>query len=240
MNPTLRQLLDLQAIDTEYMAVQRRLKAGPREVDAKEKTLAEARAALAAKQAECTDLQAAADAAGLEMKSAEADIDRLKQKLNSVKNNKEYNLVRGAISEADRRREKHETESLEILEQIDARQKEAAALEEAVQAAEAELQRVQDEVAADEAELRPQADAIKARRKALAAEVPPEDLAVYEEVIRAGRGVALSKMVDGACQGCFVQPSPNIENQVLVGRELVRCPGCKRFLYPDEDGEGGA
>jgi len=236
MNQTLKTLLDLQSIDTEYIAVKRKLKAGPREREAKEKVLADAQAAVAAKQAECRRLQADADAAGLEMKTVEAEIDKLKQRLNTVKNNKEYNLVRGAIAEVDRRRERFETESLEAMERIDVLNEEIAALEETVAAAEAELERVRDEVSAEEADLLPQAEDIKNRRKALAAEVPAEDLATYERVIRTGKGVALVAMRDGACQGCYVQPSPNLQNQVLVGRELVRCPGCGRYLYPTEDG----
>jgi hypothetical protein len=240
MNETLRNLLQLQAIDTEHIALQRRLKAGPKEVEARRQERDAALAEAEAKQADLQKEKAAADEAELEAKSAEQDIDRFKKKLNTVKNNKEYNMVRGAITEADRRRQQHEEVVLGHMERVEAIQAEYDDHKARADQLAERLEATEKEVEAEEAELRPQAEAVKKRRREMASRIPEEDLAIYEQVIRSNRGVALVPMRDGACQGCFVTPSPNIENLVLLGRELVRCPGCGRFLYIENEEQAEA
>jgi predicted nucleic acid-binding Zn-ribbon protein len=240
MNPTLQQLQRLQEIDNEYIAVQRKLKGGPKELEKAKSALDEAEAAAAATEQEIQREQVAADEAELEVKSAEAEIEKLKGKLNTVKNNKEYTLVRSAMDEVDRKRAQAETNELQHMEQVEALQQRLAQEQEAVAAAREAYEALRAEVEAESEELRPQAEGIKERRKALAAEVDPEVLATYEQVIRRTRGQALVPVRNSACQGCFRQASPNEQNLILLGRDLVRCPACGRYLYQEDGPEGEA
>ncbi|MBN1256545.1 MAG: hypothetical protein JXA52_02435 [Planctomycetes bacterium] len=237
MNDKIQKLLVLQRNDTEFIAVQRRMKTGPEEMVKAQENLAQAQKAFEKKAAELKEVQIAADAEEMEVKQSEAEIEKQKEKLGVVKNSKEYNIVRTAISVADKHKSEHETIELQYLEKIDAIKADLKSLEAKRDQAAAELESFKKEFMAEEKMLRGKAAELKAKRKLCTKNIDPEDLELYETALRRNHGVAMALMKDGACQGCFRQPIRNVQNQVLLNRDLIACQDCGRILYIAEQEE---
>ncbi|MFH0911172.1 MAG: hypothetical protein V1918_06695 [Planctomycetota bacterium] len=231
MNETLKEIRILQSIDTDLLALRRRLKTGPQEEEEARQRLEEARARLAAGEEAVRRERSAADAADLEVKRIETEIDRLKNKLVFVKNNKEYSILHSGIDEAHRRMGDFETAELERLEKIDVLKAEGEALRALVREEEAALARLQAALRVELSALEAEVETIRGKRKLCADRIDPETLDLYEKVIRSGQGVAVVEMKDGICQGCYRRLTPNVESQIHVGNLVVRCQGCNRFLF---------
>jgi predicted nucleic acid-binding Zn-ribbon protein len=52
------------------------------------------------------------------------------------------------------------------------------------------------------------------------------------EVLRERRnGLAIVNVLDGVCQGCFMNLPPQKYNMLLRGDQVLECPSCQRLIY---------
>ena len=58
---------------------------------------------------------------------------------------------------------------------------------------------------------------------------------VYERILKALRGLALVKVENYTCQGCFISVTPQVVNEIKMLEKLVTCGTCARILYLEED-----
>ena len=69
-------------------------------------------------------------------------------------------------------------------------------------------------------------------RAALLAEMEPRLIALFEQVARVRKGVALcSATRDGLCSVCHVRLRPQVFQQVRQNDGIVQCDSCQRILY---------
>ncbi|MBI2941435.1 MAG: hypothetical protein HYY04_13460 [Chloroflexi bacterium] len=78
--------------------------------------------------------------------------------------------------------------------------------------------------------LRSQAADLEQQRSQLAAQLGAATLAIYEDLRRNRRGVAVARVERNTCLGCRLALPVSIVNQVRLGRGLTRCPTCGRIL----------
>ena len=69
------------------------------------------------------------------------------------------------------------------------------------------------------------------KRKLLAEQTDSDTLKLYEEIRRARQGKAVSKVMQGRCQGCRISLSMSDQQRARMGNELARCSNCGRILY---------
>jgi uncharacterized protein len=123
----------------------------------------------------------------------------------------------------------NEGKVLELLEQVEAKQKEveknSAALADAEKLLADDTVRIEKEVA----ELKTQYDTLSTERANLAKDLPEKELVIYNR-IAAGRGQAIAIVDRGICSACFMKIPPQVHNLALLARELVCCPSCGRIL----------
>lgn len=91
-------------------------------------------------------------------------------------------------------------------------------------AAEKALKELQDSF--QEREARQQAE-----RKRVVGLLDTETVRSYERLRGRFPGGVVAQVKSGGCLGCFMQVGPQATVQMLKG-ELVKCPGCGRFLAP--------
>lgn len=72
-----------------------------------------------------------------------------------------------------------------------------------------------------------------ATRKDLVDQVPPQDLSLYEELLRKKGGRAVVMLVGQSCQGCRVTIPLNKAYQVRKGDTVITCMTCGRILVAD-------
>lgn len=61
--------------------------------------------------------------------------------------------------------------------------------------------------------------------------LPPDVIAAYDALVRAGRYPAIVPLARGFCSGCHLRVPPQLLNRVALGHVLERCPHCQRFLH---------
>ncbi|HEY6566937.1 MAG TPA: C4-type zinc ribbon domain-containing protein, partial [Actinomycetota bacterium] len=70
----------------------------------------------------------------------------------------------------------------------------------------------------------------KAERAAIAAEIDPETLDLYEDLRRLKKGIGAAALVDGVCQGCHEQLSAVQLDKLKKTEDIRRCEHCRRIL----------
>ena len=69
-----------------------------------------------------------------------------------------------------------------------------------------------------------------AERAAIAAEIDPETLELYEDLRRLKKGIGAAALVDGVCQGCHEQLSAVQLDKLKKTDGIRRCEHCRRIL----------
>ncbi|MHC4870305.1 MAG: zinc ribbon domain-containing protein [Planctomycetota bacterium] len=230
----LKKLKELQDTDTEFLRIQRSIKTGPIEEQNAKAVLDDTMSKLGEKENEIRQEQMTADEKNLELNTFEEEILKLKEKMNTVKNNKEYTVVKDAMTSVNTRKEEVEGVVLQHMERVDELKPELEKLKEEAEKAEQELQNIKDTVAEQIKELKEQAITLKEKRSSLAGSLSEETLEEYEYMLRSSKGLAVAELKDGACQGCFRQVPQNIISKVKIASNLTKCMSCSRFLYEPE------
>lgn len=233
MNQVLNDILALQTIDTDVIRIRRLQKAGPMEEERAKSERDKALALSKKQEIIIRDLKMKADSSDCQVKSCEAEMEKLKGKLRTIKNNKEFEIIRDGISNVEKRQSEFETITLECMQSMEDAEKKQVEFKADLAQKEETLARISLEVQEESVGLEKDIESIKAKRNLQKEKLPVEVLKLYESAIRCGKGIALAKIKNGTCQCCFQKQRPNICVQVTAGAQLVRCEGCGRFLYQE-------
>jgi predicted nucleic acid-binding Zn-ribbon protein len=232
MSPDLDRLIKLQHLET---------------------TIAEARAAIAAHPQRLADADArlntaqhAVDAAKEQLKAnhdarraLEKDVSvyqgrltKFKDQLMEVKTNREYQAMQHEIATAQSDLGAVEEKVLERMVEADVIAADVKTAETALaaqqKAVEAEKKEHAQDLAAEETSL---AHATEARA-ALVKDIEPRLMALFEQVARVRKGVAISTATrDGLCALCHVRLRPSVFQQVRHNDTIIQCESCHRVLY---------
>jgi hypothetical protein len=229
----LQTLIHLQEYDTRIAGLEAEANRLPKRIEAIQKSVAEARAAVEAVTGRVDTTRKNLRAKEKDLEVVAAKRGKAEAHLWEVKTNKEYSLVLVEIE--DIKQEKARTEE-EILALMEMQERLATELREA----ETRLKTRQEQGGQDESVVRQRLAAVEAEltglrgeRATLAREVPPSLLADYERILKARGGLAITPLTAGVCGGCRVTIRPQAI-QELRGATLIRCESCGRYLYWQE------
>ena len=229
MKELINLLKSLNEIDVKLNMIKKDMDRLPRELAEKQVLPKSLRAAIEKSKAEIIKLKVDADAIELEVKSGEETLKRYSTQMNTMRTSKEFETVKRQMDAQRAWNKENEGKVLELLEQVDVKQKDieknTAALDEAEKVVAAESQRVDKEVG----DLRAQLETLSAERATMAKDVPDKELIIYNR-IAAGQGKAIAHVERGICSGCFMKIPPQTHNLALLAKELVCCPSCGRIL----------
>ena len=232
MSPDLERLITLQQLETRIEDAKRTIASHPERLASADAKLNEARQAVDSAKQRLKDSQDVRRALEKDAAVYQGRLTKFKDQLSAVKTNREYQAMQHEIATAQAELGAAEEKVLE-------RMMEADALAAAIKAAEAVLTAQQKEADAEKkslaAELSTTEQQLKeatAARAALLAELPRELVALFEQVSRARKGVAVSTATrDGLCSVCHVRLRPPVFQQVRHNDTIVQCEVCQRILY---------
>jgi predicted nucleic acid-binding Zn-ribbon protein len=69
-----------------------------------------------------------------------------------------------------------------------------------------------------------------AERAAIAPDIEPEVLELYEDLRKLKKGIGAAELVDGVCQACHEQLSAVELDKLKRGEGIRRCEHCRRIL----------
>jgi uncharacterized protein len=227
-------VLALQEIDTAID----RLRTRQRALESGE-VIAGARASADEAEIAFGELKLQIDELDRDQRRFESELDSLSQKEaaehkrmfdGSIANAKELAALQHEIEALAKRRSDREDELLALMEQ---RETVAAAAEEA-ESRSTQLRTEVDRVSAEAGEeLRRVTEDLAQRtadRDAIAPELDPELLELYEDLRRQKKGVGAAALVDGVCQACHEQLSAVELDRLKKTDGVRRCEYCRRIL----------
>lgn len=230
MLPDIDKLLELQMADKEI----RRLR---EEVAALPKRTAVIEQKLAGTKAQLEKARAAAKADETNRKTFEANIKDLQGKISKyrdqsldVKTNEQYRALQHEIQFAEQEIRLNEDRILDVMVNVDARDKQVKAAEADLKSETAEIEKEKEEARKVTAEDQKKLAEWNSKRDGLRQGVSEDVLRQYDRVAKF-RGTGLAEVRDQKCMGCQVKLRPQTYNEVRNGERVMACESCQRIYY---------
>ena len=232
MLPDLERLIQLQRLETIIIEAKAAIALHPQKLAALDGRLNEAKSAVDSVKEQ---LKANSD----RRRELEKDVavyqgrlTKFKDQLSAVKTNREYTAMQHEIATAQSDLGAVEEKVLERMmeaDEINAAAKVAeAALAVQSKEIEAEKKAITQDLASTEASLKESTEA----RAALVKALEPRLVALFEQVARVRKGVAICVATrDGLCSVCHVRLRPHVFQQIRQNDTIVQCDSCQRVMY---------
>ncbi len=236
MLPDIDKLLELQVADKEIRRLQDEVAALPKRVAVIEQKLAGTKAHL-------EKVRVAAKGDEANRKKFEANIKDLQSKISKyrdqsldVKTNEQYKALLHEIQFAEQEIRLNEDRILEVMVNVDAREKDVKAAEAELKAETAEIEKEKEDARKVTAEDQKKLSEWNAKRDTLRRAISEDVLRHYERVMKF-RGSGLAEVRDHKCMGCQVMLRPQTYNEVRNGEKLMVCESCQRIFHYDPSNE---
>jgi len=235
MLEAIEKLLILQDRDRKISRLRAELANIEPERQALEAKTASSQAALDVARQRSKQLESDRKKLELEVESKKQAIERYSLQQFQTKRNDEYRALAHEIETARRDIFKLEDQQLELMEQAEAAQKEAAAATRMADDAKKSADRQMADLTAREENLKKELAELEADRDQLAAAVDASILPRYERLRKSKGENVVVGVAHGVCGGCHMK----LQRQVMVtcqgNQEIVSCPNCGRILYYTRD-----
>ncbi|MBA4149607.1 MAG: hypothetical protein H0X66_15965 [Verrucomicrobia bacterium] len=177
-----------------------------------------------------------------ERKRLELEAETLKTKIEKysiqqfeTKKNEEFRALTKEIDNCKAAVIKLDDQQIELMEQIEAAQKEVATASKVAADAKKLVDDQLTQLAARETNLDKELEQLTANREELAAHVDDSTRARYERLLKHKGGSAVVGIQHGVCGGCRLKFPPQIVLSCKQDQEIVTCPNCGRILYYTKD-----
>jgi predicted nucleic acid-binding Zn-ribbon protein len=230
MLPDIEKLLELQVADKEIRRLQEEVAALPKRVAVIEQKLAGTKAHLEKVRAAAKGDEANRKKFEAAIKDLQGKISKYRDQSLDVKTNDQYKALLHEIQFAEQEVRMNEDRILEVMVNVDARDKEVKAAEATLKAETAEIEREKEEARRVTAEDQKKLSEWNAKRDGLRHGISEDVLRQYERVAKF-RGTGLAEVRDQKCMGCQVMLRPQTYNEVRNGEKVMVCESCSRVYY---------
>jgi hypothetical protein len=231
MLPELERLIRLQQLEIAIAEGHRLIAAHPTRLQEADARLDAARRALESARQRLKENQEARRALEKDAAIFQTRLSKFKDQLSEVKTNREYQAMQKEIEVAQSELRAVEDKVLDRMVEADTLTADVKKAESALAAhqkdIETEKKRLVQELASTEQSLK---DA-SSQRAALVRELDPRLLALFQQVSKARKGIAICPAHDGLCSVCHVRLRPNVYQQVRHNDSIIQCDTCQRILY---------
>lgn len=231
MLPALTSLIALQDVAARAEDARRRIADAPARIQALDQQLAGAAQVLETAKAALVVNQSARRDLEKEAAVAQQRVSKYKDQLLEAKDNRQFHALQHEIATFSEEQSRIEGGIIEKMVEGDD-------LTAHVKSAEGGLASDRKSVAAQKAaietevaQLKASLDTLTAEKATISAQLTSAQVALFEQLFKARKGVALAKVVDGLCEACRVRLRPHLYNQLRAGDQIIQCESCVRILY---------
>ena len=227
-------LVELQALDVQIYALNKEKDRVPVELSKLQDALNAKKATLGSLEQKSKSLLSKRKERELELASKEDSAKKLNSQLFSLKTNKEYQAMLEQIAGAKADGSLMEEEILKVMDEQDVLKEELS--KEKAGFAEEEKKFNQDKKNLEEKvkEVTFLVSELVLKRKRFLPSLDKQILFYYERILKGKDGLALVKVKDCACQGCFMNVTSQVINEIKMQDKIVTCESCARILYLEE------
>ena len=243
MGPVIQSLLRLQEIETKLWTLRDALAAKNRSVIAQERKLEQLQQQTEQKLDQLKHARADADSQGLDIKTQEAEIGKLRNALNTARTNKEYDAILSQINSDRADIARQEEKLLALLTQIDQLDAECSQTKEQIVKAKDRLESLckaqkdaQDQSRQDLAKL-------EQDKASLVDSIPAPVFEQFRRVSQNYEGQAMAAVIltdhrsaAYSCSGCYMSITIDTVDGLMTKDEIKPCSNCQRLMYflPEE------
>jgi hypothetical protein len=234
MHPDLERVIHLQQIEDAAERARRTIADEPARqqqfvaaLDAARQALEHERARLAANQAARREIEK-------ELAMQQARLSKFRDQLMEVKTNREYQAMQKEIETAQQEIRKQEDRLLEQMLEFDEVTGQVKQAEQAFAREQAAIEAERAVLATQLAEAGAAIGTLAAERAALAAQISPPILALFERVLKYRKTAAVTPVRAGRCSTCQILLRPQTVNELRRNEIIYQCESCQRILYYEE------
>jgi uncharacterized protein len=225
-------LVSLQQIEIESSSVKAHLCSMSKKLDLLSFSLNELNQRIADETAKIDELKKQYRSNESDIKQNQVMIKRSQDRLNSIKNNREYQALLKEIEELKRTNSTTEELMIDCLNQIDESEKKAAAMQEELQLVQNDIRQEQQVVDIETDTAGKRLQALDQERQKMSCKIEAEVLKLFQKVqSQQVRGNAVVPVQDAVCHGCYVNIPPQMYNELQRCDKLRMCPNCQRIIY---------
>ena len=167
-----------------------------------------------------------------DLKTIESAVVKSEEKLHAVKTNKEYQSTLKEIDEFKLKTSETEDRMLAVLDRIEAAEKEVVILKDDLTDMQGEIKDKQKEIRKQAEEKRGELEKLNAKRESVWAKLDAKMQKTYVRAGQQGNGIAVAAVVEGVCQVCRMNLTPQAYIDLMRMNSLQMCPACQRLIYP--------
>lgn len=237
MNAELQKLIDLQKLDQEISefegalaSIPNQIQSATAEMAALTKEIEQTREVIASMQKSRKQLE----------KDAQSENDHMaktKTKLPLVKTNKEYTAIVAEIGSVKEKITNIEDKELEIMEALEIKEGEIPAIEARFKEEEGNFKEYKTKKEAEAERVKTELQDARDKRQGQIGSITPEWAKNYNKITSHRDGIAVVRLLENVCQGCFQVVLPQVVIEVKMGTGIHPCPHCSRFLFWVEESE---
>lgn len=154
-----------------------------------------------------------------------------RMRMSRIKNIKELQALQREIDQIKQASAQVEEELIKLMEGLEAGQAVLEEKESELRQLERQWRERRDEIEAQLKRLEAAISEAATLRESIVAQLNGDLVKRYELIFSRRGGVAVVPVLDGICQGCFMNVPPQLCNEILRGERLILCPSCHRILY---------
>ncbi|BAI80944.1 conserved hypothetical protein [Deferribacter desulfuricans SSM1] len=162
-------------------------------------------------------------------------LDKAQKKLSTVKNSKEYEAVLKELDILKKNVNDEELKLLDLNEKIENYEKNIEEMTSKYNEAKQKLEEDKKRRDEENKELVEELEKLKAEREEQVKKIKKSTLSKYERIRKARNNLAIVRIIDETCTGCYMKVPPQLFVEVKKNVHIQQCPNCQRFLYYKED-----
>ena len=170
----------------------------------------------------------------LDLNESSIKIDKLKDQLYLVTNNKQYDALMVEIDHLKDQKSNCETESIKLMEEKEETIENIKNMESNLEALSEDLIARRKKLKSAISDSADQKSNLENMRAKELEEIDNNILSVYDNVFQARDGIAVVPLVGSGCGGCGAHIPPQKVTEIRAKSGIHRCDMCGRFLYEEK------
>ncbi|HDM78091.1 MAG TPA: hypothetical protein ENG51_16760 [Deltaproteobacteria bacterium] len=231
MQEQLRQLIELQRLESEFQVLEREKIAIPRKLKELEKDYEQFTGQLTIKKQIFEEGNKEKRVFEQEIRELENQLSRRKRRLLEIKNNREYQACLREVDSIKREIKEKEDQLLELMTNLEALSEEIKSGDKELETRKEEYENKKKELEKKASELEKKLKAFDNKRKKISKKIEPGLLRKFNFIKDKRNGIAVAPVDNGVCQVCHMNIPPQTFIELQKNERMHNCPNCQRFIY---------
>lgn len=227
----IEQLVMLQLIDGEMIALKAELENAPLEIRGLEEKSAEIEQSREQVREKLSYLQEQFSRLENEIEEDHVKLKKSKSKMMMVGNSKEYHAMVREMDNIEKLNRSRDEEKLAINEELERQTKSDAELAEQSEGVSSELAEARTGLAARMEAAEKRLAELNDQRKTACSVLPKPILSRYEFIRSRLPNPVIVSVDNGICSGCNISIPPQSYIELQKGQQILSCPNCQRLIY---------